>query len=73
MRKLRKQPIRRYNPYDQHLESGNRVFVPDIASGGAYMYDVIERTGILTYRVAKKNGFPRLAILSCEGVWYWDD
>lgn len=80
MRKIRKQPVCAYNPWNWNLEPGDRVYrvMPELE--GAYMIDLRESTGRnkrdageLTPHTVTKNGAPRLAVLGDNLQWYWQD
>lgn len=78
MRRLKKQPVTSYNPWDWKREAGERVYHPQPSLEGAYIYDLVESrgrnkrdTGELTPRLVRKNGKPRIAIQDDQGTWYW--
>ena len=81
MRRLRKQPVAGYSPWNMNHEGGDRVYVTIPGLDDAYhMYDLLESrgrdmrdAGELTFRVVKKNGKSRLAVKGDNGIWYWKD
>jgi hypothetical protein len=79
-RRLRKQPIALFNPWNFAAEPGDRMYLPVPESEGAHIYDVYESrgrnkraAGELSRRIVKRNGIPRLAFLDDTGVWRWCD
>lgn len=78
MRKLRKQPVARMDPWNFSLEPGDRVFEWRGADQ-AFMYDLRESHGrnkraageLTPYRVTK-DGIARRA-RRIDGIWYWVD
>jgi len=80
MRRMRKQPVAGYNPWNFDLEEGDRVYQAMPELGGAWIYDLRESTGRnksavgeLTPHLVKKNGRARVGVLGDDGVWYWRD
>ena len=78
MRRLRKQPVACFNPWDLSREVGDRVFCPQSHLECAYMYDLVESNGRkstdgeLIPRLVKKNGIPRRAVIGENDIWYWE-
>lgn len=80
MRRLHKQPVGQYNPWDDTLESGDRVYKPMTELEGAHMLDLVESngwhkrtSGELSSVTVKKNGVPRIAVLDDKGIWRWKE
>ncbi len=78
MRKLHKQPVAEFDPWDDNREPGERVYQSRPALDGAYIYDLRESNGWgkralgeLTPCLVNKDGRPRLAVLADDGDWYW--
>lgn len=76
-RKLRKQPVARYSPWDMAREAGERVSLSVGNTPGqevAWMLDLYYTTDSavdLSYRIVKKDGSLRAAYLQDDGFWYW--
>jgi hypothetical protein len=85
MRKMRKQPVCAYNPWNHDIEVGWRLYQwLDINNGVAMIYDVRESSGrnksacgILTAHLVKKDGRERVALQRRDEAgqltWYWQD
>lgn len=78
MRRLRKQPVAAFNPWDFEREIGDRVYSLQACCGDYHILDLVESrgrhksaAGILSTRLVKKNGRARLAIRDDQGTWYW--
>jgi hypothetical protein len=78
LRRVRKQPVAAFCPWDFSREEGDRVYRRIGDSDEAEMIDLYEShgrdkaaAGELSFRVVKKDGRVRRAVLGDDGVWYW--
>lgn len=76
--RMRKQPVASFSPWDFDREAGERVYRRIGDSAEAEMLDLCESSGRqkaaageLSYRVVKKLGRARRAVIGDDGVWYW--
>lgn len=78
MRRMRKQPVGPFNERSKSLQSGDRAWHREYGADHVVMIDVYDShgrdkaaSGELSYRVVKKNGRDRSAVLCDDGLWYW--
>jgi hypothetical protein len=78
LRRVRKQPVAAFNQWDFDRNEGDRVYRRIGDSDEAELIDLHESHGRdkaaggeLSFRVVKKDGRVRRAVLCDDGLWYW--